>query len=334
MTAKRHHYVPRCYLKNFAVIRKKGRYQVQVFDRTSGKAFAAAIENVAVEKDFNRIEIEGIQPDTFESAMSKIEGEVAPALCRTIEAATFCSDDDRALILNLVGLLALRNPRWRESVRDFHERVAKAIMDISLSSKERWETEHRKAKEAGYLDSDPKVTYEEMKKFVDDGQFKVTVPTERHIELEMGGLEAVLPHLFERKWIFLKASKDSGGFITCDHPVRLIWSNRGMRNGFYGPGFGLRGTEVIFVLSSSVAIVGAFELSDGSRQVSDDFVAGINGHMIGAALRQVYARDMNFRYELLREEGIRKASKLTSDKRFIRKRQEEDGEPSSPAHTA
>ena len=85
MIARRHHYVPRCYLKGFSVARKKRR-QVVVFDCKSGKSFATATENIAVEKDFNRVEVEGHPPDVLEKAMSEFESEVASALERIIAA--------------------------------------------------------------------------------------------------------------------------------------------------------------------------------------------------------------------------------------------------------
>jgi Protein of unknown function (DUF4238) len=130
MIARRHHYVPRCYLKGFSVARKKSR-QVVVFDCKSGKSFATATENIAVEKDFNRVEIEGHPPDVFEKAMSEFESEVASALERTIAAKSIRQVDDRAYLFNLIGLLALRNPGQRERWRDFREQMAKRIMDLA-----------------------------------------------------------------------------------------------------------------------------------------------------------------------------------------------------------
>jgi len=50
-----------------------------------------------------------------------------------------------------------------------------------------------------------------------------------------------------------------------------------MRGGFYGPGFGLTGTEVIFPVSTRLAVVGAFELKEAVIDVGEDAVAGING---------------------------------------------------------
>jgi len=86
MVAHRHHVLSRCYLKHFAVHRKKKKdYMVHVFDRKSRKQFQTATENVAVIRDFNRVEIDGHPPDVFEKAMASFESELAPALQRIVD---------------------------------------------------------------------------------------------------------------------------------------------------------------------------------------------------------------------------------------------------------
>ena len=64
MVARRHHYVPRCYLKAFSVENKNKR-QVQVFDKKARKTFQTATNNVALEGNFNTVEVEGLEPDVF-----------------------------------------------------------------------------------------------------------------------------------------------------------------------------------------------------------------------------------------------------------------------------
>src|SRR4051794_29866502 len=112
MIARRHHYIPRCYLKGFSVARKKRR-QIVVFDCNAGRSFETATENVAVETDFNRVEIEGHPPDAFEKGMARFEAEAAPALERIIAAKSIANVEDRSYLFNLIGLLAIRNPRLR-----------------------------------------------------------------------------------------------------------------------------------------------------------------------------------------------------------------------------
>jgi hypothetical protein len=118
MTARRHHFIPQFYLKGFTVDRKKKR-QLAVFDGKDRKAFIAAIDNVALERDFNRVEVEGLEPDAFENAVAAFEAEIAPALDRIIATQSNESEDDRITLVNLIGALALRNPRLRETIREF-----------------------------------------------------------------------------------------------------------------------------------------------------------------------------------------------------------------------
>src|SRR4051812_34256729 len=82
-TARRHHYVPQFYLRGFSPPRKKVR-QVVVFDRNRRAPFQSPIANIAAERDFNQIDVEGLDPNAFEEAMARIEGELALALQRII----------------------------------------------------------------------------------------------------------------------------------------------------------------------------------------------------------------------------------------------------------
>jgi hypothetical protein len=333
MTARRHHYVPCCYLKGFAVARKKGKHQIQVYDREKRETYETAIENVAVERDFNRVDIDGVASDALESGLGSFEGTMAPALERTLAAAAFQNEDDRAYVLNLVALLALRNPRWREQMRKFRERIARQLMDMTLATEERWRHQMEKARRDGFLDGLNEVTYEEMKRFQNE-KFRIEVSTDAHIQQEMKNVDTILPFLFERKWMFLKAPKNSGGFITCDHPVLLTWSNPARRGGSYPPGYGVGGTDVMVPLSSRLAMVGAFEIENGSREISEEGVGGFNGAAVVSAMRHVYARDRNFLYGLDTKEACRKASRLIDDQRFVRRSAKEEGNAANEADEA
>ena len=87
MVARRHHYVPKCYLNSFAAPKKgKQKPEVLSFDATQRKCFRTATDNVALEKDFNTIDLEGHPPDAFEKALAEVESEIAPALVRIIDS--------------------------------------------------------------------------------------------------------------------------------------------------------------------------------------------------------------------------------------------------------
>src|SRR3954447_24860566 len=48
---------------------------------------------------------------------------------------------------------------------------------------------------------------------------------EHHIGMEFNSFDKFLETFFARKWAALRASGSSGGFITCDHPLCLYWSD-------------------------------------------------------------------------------------------------------------
>jgi hypothetical protein len=67
---RKHHYVSKCYLKGFSVSHKKVP-QICVFDRIERWLFRTGIDNVAAERDFNRFEAEGQDPNALERAMER-----------------------------------------------------------------------------------------------------------------------------------------------------------------------------------------------------------------------------------------------------------------------
>src|SRR5258708_3238109 len=73
------HYIPQCYLRQFAIRRKRG-HQFAVFDRKTDKSFRANVKDVACQSYFNRIEVDGMDPEELEKAMSEIETNIAARL--------------------------------------------------------------------------------------------------------------------------------------------------------------------------------------------------------------------------------------------------------------
>jgi len=324
MVARRHHFLPQCYLKGFSRPKKRGKtHHVVVFDRDS-KTFTSNILNIAVKHDFNRVEIEGHEPDVFEQAMAGFEGELAPALNRILEAGNLRNADDRAILLNFIGLIAIRNPRHRETFRDFNEQTMNAMMELATATKERWEGQMKQAREAGYLKDTQDISYEEMRDFVKKKDYRVELNTEFHIASEMEGFDAILPTLFNRKWLAFTPPDDSNGFITSDHPVCLMFSDPNMRGKFHGPGHGLTGTQIIFPVGKRLAVVGAFELKEAELPLTEDGVAGINGALVAHADRQVYAHDGDFTYSRQYTEKPRRGAELVNDLLFLRKNEKKE----------
>lgn len=297
--ARNHHWVPQCYLKGFAKSRSKNA-QLYVVDMYARSAFTTVPRNVASARDFNRIEVDGFAPNHIEARYADFEGLAARALQKMDEANGFGNAEEHNLVLNLIALLAVRGPVMRENVRRFQERVVKLMMSHTVATKERYDSSFGKAAQAGFVESDNDITYESMREFVEGEQYTIEVPTTRHVELELDLVDTILPLLGRRTWLLLRAPVGGAGFVTSDHPVGLQWTEQRKRGMFSSPRFGLRGTEVIFPVSQSLALVGTFDGRHGIQDIEAEQVALVNGVIISHAHRQIYARDDRFVYMLTR----------------------------------
>lgn len=293
--ARNHHWVPQCYLKGFARSPSKNA-QLFVADAKTGRSFLASPRNVASARDFNRVDAVGVTPGHVEARYADFEGLAAPALRRLRESYQIGAPEDHNLILNLIALLSVRTPRMRENVQDFHDRVARQIMRQTVATQGRYDATMGRAARDGHLVADNVIGYEAMRDFVESDQYTVEVSTTRHVDNELNLVNTVLPLLAARTWMLIKALPGTGGFVTSDHPVGLQWSERRERGMFASPGFGLRGTEVIFPVSHDLLMVGEFDGKGGILEVDQRRVAYANGFIIWHSDRQVYAKDDRFFY--------------------------------------
>jgi Protein of unknown function (DUF4238) len=286
--ARAHHYVPQCYLTSFTTEGK-----ITVFDFESGKdPFSTNIKNVAQERDFNRIDSDELAPDALETAYANFEGELAPVLKNLISGAV-CTEDDFSYILTLMGVLAIRNPRYRANFSDFQNNLRLKMLAVQLSSKERWERQLARMRKDGYLEGIADVPYETLKAQLEQGAFRFVTTTSEHARTELHTLDKLINILARRTWRWVRAAPDSGGFITCDHPVCLNWIKR--PKGFAPLGYGLSGTTVYFPLSPDLAVIGEF---DGPKEdlFADVYMAAIfNRRILNDTKRQAYMADDNFR---------------------------------------
>lgn len=285
--ARAHHYVPQCYLNNFTTGGK-----IVAVDLQNGKHFRTNPKNVAQERDFNRVEADGFAPDHLETQYGKFESEVAPIL-KALRAGQKCSTADFDHILNLITLLANRNPRHRKTFSEFQDDVAQQVLRLMTATPERWAGQVKQARQAGALPEDIEdVPYEVVRDLVANRKLKMAATTSQHAALELGVFEDLLEVIAQRAWRWLHADATSGGFITSDHPV-CLFSNLPPK-GLPALGYGMTGTTVYFPVSSTLALCGEFDgpTSDGKADV---FAVGtFNRRMVNHAYRQIYAANDEF----------------------------------------
>jgi hypothetical protein len=249
----------------------------------------------------------------LENAFAEFETELDQALRRIVAARSIANKNDRALLFNLIGSIATKNPRMREKVRVFEDDIAKKMMLMITSTPERWAEHVQRAQAEGTAPDGPVPTYAEAKEYFQAGQFDLIMTPADHLQVEMKVFDEILPFIFNRKWRMLRATCGGAGFITSDHPMCLNWTSPGEHGVFWPPGLAVAETQLLFPVANDLAIIGAFEFDDGEQEADELLVASVNGMIIGHATRQIYARDENFPYVMPPDPQIRRGVRLVDD---------------------
>lgn len=301
MTARHHHYLSQCYLKGFSKGGSK-KSKLGVIDLSKGSYFETIPRNVGGIRDFNTVELEGVAPDVLEGELAKFEGEAATAINQLKDSLDF-DGEIKNTILNLIALLSVRSPQMRAHFAKFQTEIMERIMDLSLATEERWESQMEQMRQDGH-ELGGNLTYQDIKAFHDSKQYKIEIKREFHIAIEMKMVESIVPILFGRDWALLKTTDDSGPFITNDNPVDLAWIDPDSVPPFFreSPGFGLMGTRVYFPISKELALSGEFKARNGTFDANKQLVSVLNSGLVRRTYKQIYVPNLGF--DLMGKDGV------------------------------
>lgn len=252
--ARRHHYLPQAYLAGFTDTGKQDGC-FYVLEADTGACFRTSPKNVAVELDFNRVDIEGKPPDVIENILSNFEHSAAQAIREVNNTINFPNDDNFNWIINLLCLIAVRNPQMRKSFNRSLERVVRVFDDLLTSDEKIWAYHLTKAQEAGYI-GEISISFEEYKRSNEECEYQIEFAPESNLWLEFRTFGKILQILAQRTWSLLVAPTSGPDIICSDHPVALTWKDLGKR----GPiGYELKNTEVFFPLGPRTGLYGVYE---------------------------------------------------------------------------
>ncbi|MBX3664361.1 MAG: DUF4238 domain-containing protein [Burkholderiales bacterium] len=288
-TARRHHFVPQAYLAGFTDSGKKDG-QIYVVEVKTGRAFRTSPKNIAVETDFNRIDVEGYPPDFIENALSPLEQSAVQAIACVAANGQFPSDADYSAILHLLALLFIRNPGMRESFNASREHSIRIMNDLLISNEKTFRRQIERARAAG-IDLPENVSYEEIRRFVKSNEYEIEFHPQSNLRVELGMLEKTLRLLHERTWSLISVPDGLPDFICSDHPVTLV--HKSGRN--IPVGLATRNTDLFFPLSRRFGFYGVFEQT--LKPVVDakhKNVAILNGYVASNAMKHLYSTAKEF----------------------------------------
>lgn len=288
--SRHHHYISKFYLEGFTARGSKDDY-LWVMDKEQKKQWKAKPENAAHQRDFYRVKIPGVEPDAVEKAFGKFENQAASIVERIIEKGALPKGEDFIILINFVALMAVRIPRYRRVFDGPLEEMNKFILKLITANPERWETIKERMKRDGY-EIDEKVSYEVMKCFVKRDKYSIKVSREWHIQNLLQSIDILIPLLLGRKWSLLIVKDEKDEFICSDSPVALVWTKP--MPPFWGPGFGMKNTELTMPLNRHIGLLASFEVEPQTLLAPKRAVAKLNSRTAMQAQRFIYSNKQIF----------------------------------------
>lgn len=185
------HYVPRFYLRNFA-IKKKNDFFINCFDKPSENKFVANIKSIGAEKYFYDLP-KDVNQD-LEKSLAKIEG-IFSKVCKKLVEKEYLNTltlSEKSTLSLFIATQWLRTKENRENLKDTIKQLEKRLSNEKLSPKLKKQIEAAKTEKA-------------IKNL--------------HIRI-MQSIPEIAEIILNMKWMLI-INKTGMPYWTSDHPVSL-----------------------------------------------------------------------------------------------------------------
>ena len=282
--SRRHHFVPRVYLSAFTSDgTKNGR--LAVLNKETGESFSTTPQNVAAERDFNRVDVPRQPIDALENALARFEADLAPVLLRTRTNLSYPNKNDFNFLINFIAHIAVRNPQSRRLSGEAFQQMRKTFWEVLLSDENIFNAHIDKVKQSGQPFD---MTFEETKEFLQKNPDITKFQAQEHTKVELSVYEDILQLFGNRHWSLVLAPSNGSVFISSDYPIGFHFKKPSESVRFVG--YGLPHTEVFFPISPQRGLLGVFE--DPYPRIvhaTVEQVATFNSWVMQSADRQVFS---------------------------------------------
>ena len=280
---RRHHYVPRFFLALFTVERADDGL-LNVVGLPAGRVWTSTATNLAHERDFYRVDVDGVSPNAFEDGMAVFEGRAADVVRSIALTQAIPTGPAFSTFVNFLSLLVARVPATRDIFdRYLRERGEEVLVRLVASEDAFTEDVYGRAN-CPEEDADTP-TYREMFEYVAENAASLAISKRTHILQMLEAHDALLDPLSRRHWT-VAVAPSSAEFVVSDRPVTLYWQEPRATAPPW-TGYWEAGTDVILPVGRHVAVIGRFEESKPLVRLAPKVVAMINSRTIESATRFV-----------------------------------------------
>lgn len=128
---KLHHYVPRFLLRNFAI---EDTERVHVFDKQGERQFTANVRNMAAEKGFYNIDVDGT-PESAEVPLGNLESTASRIIGKIVHRGSVngLTDQERVVLSLFVAAQLVRTKQQRVYLQQISEAVLELVIEKGKS---------------------------------------------------------------------------------------------------------------------------------------------------------------------------------------------------------
>jgi len=246
------HYIPQFLLQNFTLTGREDEH-LWVTAPVQRKRWQSRPKETGHQRDFYRVEAEGIDPNIAEKFLSALESDSAPIFRALIEEERVPgSDAEREILMYFLAFWLARVPSPRKALERSMDALNRQALKLMLETPERWGRFVERWRREGVLAPDEVVDYASMKEFVENGEYTTHLkPNGFHIKMMLHSAQLIRPLLDQRQWGLLFSA--SGEFVCADRPALYVDSVTPE----HLPGLGYKDTGVLFPVSRHLMLIGS-----------------------------------------------------------------------------
>lgn len=232
MRARRHHVVPRFYLRRFA----DGRDRVVVIDKDMGKDWPSSTGDAAVITDFYTVDTHDGPSDEAEALIASIEHKASDVL-RQVDAGVWpLPHAERSIVANLLALQLTRGPQLRATLdRSMTEGIR--LQFRVLAENDDFLMTHVQ-RDLGRVPT-PAELDEYREAFREGEQYaELHMPRSDHVMTLLKNAAEFVEPVFRMEWVLCEGQRAE--FVTSDDPF-VMW----MHAQHGGPAAGLYNAEEV-----------------------------------------------------------------------------------------
>lgn len=289
MHYKKHHYVPKFYLKYFSAIQVGDRKPLLwVYDKEGGEPRKQSPAMTAAINDLYKTSAPGISANALEIAFSKQEGIAAPILLRWGQQGAIPTIDEILEVASFIAFLYLRNPKtakWYEAMAKLMAAEKSKMLACDATQFDKfWNWYVAKEKIPSPLTKEQ--VREKILAF--DEHFIVKFDPQYVTFSPLQYADDIFKELKKMYWCLCSAPSGSA-FITSDSPVVVRFrKNAGLA---FGGGFGHPTAQVTFPISPKVCLYLSRTFNCKATLVKSTVVKKLNRRTAINAERYVFASE-------------------------------------------